>query len=148
MTVHRHGFYYFTPSQENNIFNSIFIYNNRKSLHTTTCQLRYYRKCLSMYGSVSKMQPLQLSVWYAAGGRQFCLFRRPVHFRWLSTVHDWEKGPPEFREEYDVMYRIYECLGCRRRYKDMPGYVTPGKVFMKAQETQITLAIVRRCVEA
>ena len=35
MTVHRHGFYYFTPSQENNIFNSILIYNNRKKF---TCQ--------------------------------------------------------------------------------------------------------------
>ena len=54
-------------------------------------------------------------------------FRHRVHFRWLCIVHDWEKASPAFREQYYVMYQIYECLGCKRRYKDMPGYVRRGK---------------------
>ena len=63
--------------------------------------------------------------WMALVGDE--TFRRCVHFRWLSTVHDWEKATPEFREQYYVMYGIYECFGCRRKYKDMPGYVRRGK---------------------
>ena len=55
------------------------------------------------------------------------LFPCRVHFRWLSTIHDWEKVSPEFREQFYCMYRIYECLGCKRRCKDMPEYVVRGK---------------------
>ena len=68
---------------------------------------------------------LVCSSWRALVGDD--IFRRRVHFRWLSTVHDWEKASPAFREQYYVMYQIYECLGCKRRYKDMPGYVRHGK---------------------
>ena len=68
---------------------------------------------------------LVCSSWRALVGDD--IFRRRVHFRWLSTVHDWEKASPAFREQYYVMYEIYECFGCKRRYKDMPGYVRRGK---------------------
>ena len=54
-------------------------------------------------------------------------FRRRVHFRWLSTVNDWEKASDEYKNQYYVMYGIYECLGYQRKYKDMPGYVRRGK---------------------
>ena len=50
-----------------------------------------------------------------------------MHFRWLSTVHDWEKASDEYKNQYYVMCGIYECLGCQRKYKDMPGYVRRGK---------------------
>ena len=79
------------------------------------------------------------------------IFRRRVHFRWLSTCHGWEKASPAFREQYYVMYGIYDCLGCSKKYKDMPGYVRRGKgslSFYEGSGDQITLAIVRRCVEA
>ena len=49
------------------------------------------------------------------------MFCRKLHFRWLSSVCDWNKASKAFREKYYVMYDIQECLGCRTRYKDAPG---------------------------
>ena len=96
---------------------------------STTCQMRYYRKCLDVYGSVSAMQPLQLSLWYAAGGRQFtvCFAAVCISHGFQQYMIGKRSRPPEFREQCYVMYRIYECLGCKKRCKDMPGYVPRGK---------------------
>ena len=49
------------------------------------------------------------------------MFRRKVHFRWLSSVYDWNKASKAFREKYYVM-----CLGRRTRYKDAPGLMKRG----------------------
>ena len=54
------------------------------------------------------------------------LFRRKMHFRWLSSVYDWNKATKEFREKYFVMYKIAECFGCKTRYKDAPGFMKRG----------------------
>ena len=54
------------------------------------------------------------------------MFRQKVHFRWLSSVYDWNKASKAFREKYYVMYDIQECLGCRTRYKDAPGLMKRG----------------------
>ena len=51
------------------------------------------------------------------------MFRRKLHFRWLSSVYDWNKASKAFREKYYVMYDMQECLGCRTRYKDAPGFM-------------------------
>ena len=54
-------------------------------------------------------------------------FRKKVHFQWLSKVYNWKEASSDFRKEYFVMYSIRECLGCDRRYKDMPGFRGSGK---------------------
>ena len=38
------------------------------------------------------------------------IFRKRVHFSWLSTTYDWQKASHEFQETYYVMYDIRECL--------------------------------------
>jgi len=55
------------------------------------------------------------------------IFRRRVHFSWLSTVYDWEKASDDFKSTYYVMYDIRECLECRRKYKDVPGFMGIGR---------------------
>lgn len=55
------------------------------------------------------------------------IFRRRVHFSWLSTVYDWEKASDELKSTYYVMYDIRECLECRRKYKDVPGFMGIGR---------------------
>lgn len=71
------------------------------------------------------------------------MFRRRVHFGWLSTVRDWENASPEFRKQCYVMYGIYELFGCRHDTKTCLDTSDVG-----ARETHIILAIVRNCVEA
>ena len=95
MTVHRHDFYYFTPNQENNIFNSILISNNRKKLTYNNLSdevLQEVFGCvwLSVGDAAIATVTLVCSRWKAIHG----LFRCRVHFTWLSTVHDWEKVSP------------------------------------------------------
>ena len=68
---------------------------------------------------------LVCSRWRALVGSD--LFRRRVHFKWLSSVHDWKNATAEFRETYYVMYVIRECFGCQKKYKDTPGFMRRGK---------------------
>ena len=51
------------------------------------------------------------------------IFRKRVHFSWLSTTYDWQKASHEFQETYYVMYDIRECLECNKKYKDVPGFM-------------------------
>ena len=51
------------------------------------------------------------------------IFRKRVHFSWLSTAYDWQKASHEFKETYYVMYDIRECLECNGNYKDVPGFM-------------------------
>ena len=50
------------------------------------------------------------------------VFRRRVHFKWLVSIYNWEKASEDFKEQYFVMYKIEECLGCGARFKSMPGF--------------------------
>jgi len=50
-----------------------------------------------------------------------------VHFSWLSTVYNWEKETDDFKSTYYVMYDIRECLECRRKYKDVLGFMGIGR---------------------
>lgn len=127
VTVPSHGFYYLDTTQENTTFNSIFIYRVKssifptiyigRSLHTTNLPdevLQEVFEYVRFNGGDAAIATLNLicSRWSALVGDD--IFRRRAHFRWLSTVHDWEKASPEFSEQYYVMYDMYECLGCQR----------------------------------
>ena len=54
------------------------------------------------------------------------VFRKHIHFKWLRTVYDWQKASDDYKKNYYVMYDILECIGCNRRYKDMPGFMQRG----------------------
>ena len=54
------------------------------------------------------------------------MFRRKVHFRWLSSVYDWKRASKDFKEKYFVMYEIQECFGCKTKYKVAPGFMKTG----------------------
>ena len=40
------------------------------------------------------------------------MFRRKVHFRWLSSVDDWKRASKDFKEKCFIRYEIQECFGC------------------------------------